>query len=104
MKAVSVATLVTATVMLVLVGGLSLWRGRLWCNTICPVGTVLGFVSRWSLMKPMIDKSKCNGCHRCGKNCKAECIDVANGKVDQSRCVRCFNCLGACKKEAMSCK
>ena len=49
-KAVSAVTLVTASALLVIVAALSLWRGRLWCNTICPVGTLLGFVSRWSLM------------------------------------------------------
>ena len=103
-KAVSAVTLVTATVMLVLVGGLSLWRGRLWCNTICPVGTVLGFVSRWSLMKPMIDKSKCNGCHRCGKNCKAECIDSENQSIDYSRCVACMNCIEKCHAGAIKYK
>ena len=39
------------------------WRGgRTYCNTICPVGTVLGLLSRYSYFKPVIDTSKCNGC------------------------------------------
>ena len=39
------------------------WRGgRTYCNTICPVGTVLGFLSKYSLFKPVIDTTKCNGC------------------------------------------
>ena len=95
------ATLTTAAVMLALVAGLSLWRGRLWCNTICPVGTVLGFVSRWSLMKPVIDHSKCTGCHRCEHNCKAECINSANRTIDYSRCVGCMDCIGKCKGGAI---
>lgn len=100
-KAVSAVTLVTAAVMLVLVGALSLWRGRIWCNSICPVGTVLGFLSRWSLMKPVIDKSKCGGCGRCERNCKAECINSKTGEIDGSRCVACMNCIGKCKSDAI---
>lgn len=37
------------------------WRsGRTYCNTICPVGTVLGLLSRFSLFRPVIDLNKCN--------------------------------------------
>ncbi|MBR6590646.1 MAG: 4Fe-4S binding protein, partial [Bacteroidaceae bacterium] len=40
--------------------GILAWRGgRTWCNTLCPVGTVLGFVSRFSWLKSVIDTSKC---------------------------------------------
>ncbi len=52
------------------------WRGgRTYCNTICPVGTVLGFLSRYSYFKPVIDTSKCNGCGLCARNCKSSCIN-----------------------------
>ena len=41
------------------------WRsGRTWCNTVCPVGTLLGVLSRRSLFRPRFDVSKCNGCNR----------------------------------------
>ena len=47
------------------------WKhGRTWCNTICPVGTVLGFLSRYSLFKVRIDTAKCNGCGLCATKCK----------------------------------
>ena len=78
------------------------WKhGRTWCNTICPVGTVLGFISRYSIFKPVIDTSKCNGCGLCARNCKASCIDAKAHKIDYSRCVVCMNCLGKCKKGAI---
>ena len=83
---------------------LAAWRGRLFCNTVCPVGAVLGLLSAKAPFKIRLDAAKCVKCGLCAKACKAECIDVANGTVDQSRCVRCFNCLGACKKGAMSWK
>ena len=79
------------------------WRGgRTWCNTICPVGTVLGLISRFSIYKIGIDTSKCNSCGQCGRKCKAACIDSANHTIDHSRCVACMNCIGHCKHGAIS--
>lgn len=104
MRATAWATLTTAAVTLAVVAGLSIWRGRLWCNTICPVGTVLGFMSRWSLFKPVIDKSKCVNCNRCDRNCKAECIDPETRDIDHSRCVACMNCISKCKVGALKYK
>ena len=78
------------------------WRGgRTYCNTICPVGTVLGFLSRFSWLRPVIDTDKCIDCGLCAKNCKASCIDVASHQVDMSRCVACMDCIGKCKKGAI---
>ena len=61
------------------------WRnGRTYCNTICPVGTVLSFISRFSLLKIHFDENKCKNCSLCTKNCKAACIDFKNHQVDYS--------------------
>jgi ferredoxin len=85
-----------AAVVLLAVGILA-WRGgRTYCNTICPVGTVLGFMSRFSLFKPVIDVEKCRKCGLCERNCKASCINVKNLTIDSSRCVTCFNCIEKC--------
>jgi len=79
------------------------WRnGRTYCNTICPVGTVLSFISRFSLLKIHFDEDKCKNCSLCTKNCKAACIDFKNHKVDYSRCVVCGDCLESCKFGALS--
>lgn len=86
---------------LLLIGGLAAWKGRWWCNTICPVGTVLGGVSRFALFRVEVDKDACIGCGLCQKKCKAECIDVENHRVDMSRCVDCFDCLDVCRHNAI---
>ncbi len=78
------------------------WRnGRTWCNTICPVGTTLGFFSRFALFRPVINADACKSCHVCEKKCKASCIDIASKKIDYSRCVDCFDCLDNCKFGAL---
>ena len=78
------------------------WRnGRTWCNTICPVGTLLGILSKFSLFAPVIDKEKCRKCGLCERQCKASCINSAKEEIDYSRCVACMNCIDSCKDGAV---
>lgn len=78
------------------------WRnGRTYCNTVCPVGTVLGFFSRFSLFRPVIDTEKCKNCSLCSRGCKAACIDYKNHRIDYSRCVACMDCIDTCKHDAL---
>ncbi len=98
----SLPTFIIAAVTFVVVGLLA-WRGgRTYCNTICPVGTVLSFFARFSWFKVRIDSDKCIGCGLCAKGCKASCIDIKNHRIDYSRCVVCGDCLGNCHKGALS--
>ena len=92
---------VVAGVTFIVIAVLAWLNGRTWCNTICPVGTLLGLLSRFSLFKPVIDTTKCNGCRKCARNCKAACIDPEAHSIDCSRCVVCFDCLGQCKQGAI---
>lgn len=98
----SLSTLGIAVVTFVVIFLLAWRNGRTWCNTICPVGTLLGVLSRFSLLKPRFDTSKCNGCKLCARNCKASCIDPAAHKIDYSRCVACMDCLENCRQGAIS--
>ena len=92
---------IIAVVTLLVIGVVAWVGGRAYCNTICPVGTILGYVSRYSLFKPIIDTSKCNGCTKCAKNCKSLCIDAKNHEIDYSRCVMCMNCIENCSTGAI---
>ena len=97
----SLPVLAIAAVTLVLLFVLA-WRGgRTYCNTICPVGTILSFFSRFSWLKIHFDTDKCKNCSLCSKNCKAACIDFKTHTVDYSRCVVCGNCIDACKFGAL---
>lgn len=96
------ATLAVAVITLVVLAILAWRNGRTYCNTICPVGTVLGALARFSLLKPVIDTTKCNGCGLCARNCKAACIDSKNHRIDYTRCVTCFDCIGKCRQGAIS--
>ena len=95
------ATFAVAVVTLIVLAILAWRNGRTYCNTICPVGTVLGALSRFSLLKPVIDTDKCINCGLCARKCKASCIDAKNHSIDYSRCVVCMDCLESCNKGAI---
>ena len=97
----SVTTFVVAIATLLILAVLALWKGRFYCNTICPVGSLLGIFSRYSLLRVRFDKEKCKDCGMCEKNCKAQAIDFKAGTVDYSRCVVCGDCLAKCKFDAL---
>ncbi len=94
-------TVLTGLAFLLTIVVFSLARGRLYCNTICPAGTILGLVSKFSVFKISIDDTVCSSCGICEKKCKAGCIDAKNKTVDFSRCVACYNCLDACPKDSL---
>lgn len=99
-KSVGVLIVAAATVITLFILA---WRnGRTYCNTICPVGTLLGLISRFSLLRPVIDTKKCVNCGLCARRCKASCIDSKGHQIDYSRCVACMDCISTCREGAIS--
>ena len=92
---------IIAWVVMLILGVLAFLYGRAYCNSICPVGTILSFFSRFSLFRVRFDKEKCKSCGLCEKNCKARAIDFKAGTVDYSRCVVCGDCLSKCNSDAL---
>ena len=96
-----VFSFVVALITMLAIGFLAWKHGRTYCNTICPVGTTLGFLSKFSFYKIQFVETACNSCGLCSMNCKASCINSDNMTVDYSRCINCFNCIEACNRNAM---
>ena len=81
------------------------WRqGRLLCNSLCPIGTLLGFGARRSYFHIEIDPDRCINCGECERVCKASCIKLPEKTVDTSRGVVCFNCTAVCPDGAIAYK
>lgn len=76
-------------------------HGRLFCNSLCPLGALLGLLSRLSLFQVAIDRDRCTLCAQCSVQCKAECIHLRDKRVDFDRCVACFNCIPACPESGI---
>ncbi len=98
---VAPVTLAIALALLVAVVVTAVRRGRLWCNTLCPVGAVLGFFSRRALFRLQIADSACIGCSMCERVCPAQCIDFRNHRIDHSRCVMCLDCVTSCRRNGI---
>ncbi len=98
----SIPTFIVAIVLIILISVLAWKNGRTYCNTVCPVGTVLGFISKYSFFKPVFNVDKCNGCNLCARNCKSACIDTKNHSIDYSRCVTCLDCIESCNRDAIT--
>lgn len=95
---VTVFGVISALVALLVFILMVVFRGRLFCNTLCPIGTLLSLISRYSFFRISFDKEACTHCGNCEHTCKAEAIDSKNLTVDTSRCVDCFNCVSSCAK------
>jgi ferredoxin len=95
------SVLLSTLVMFSIIAYLSFKRGRLYCNAICPVGTLLGLLSKVSVFKIKIQSANCTKCAKCVSVCKSECIDLKTNIIDYSRCVTCFNCVAICPDNAI---
>ncbi len=81
---------------------LNLLAERLWCRYLCPLGALLGFVSKAALFKRRV-KDNCASCNLCAADCPTATIDPSrNFSSDPAECIMCMNCLQSCQKTAMS--
>lgn len=94
--------LLAGVVSLLAITAAAVWTGRDFCNSICPIGTIMGLTDNRTLYSISINPDKCTGCLKCEESCKASCIKVTEHLVDNSRCVRCFDCLAVCDDEAIT--
>lgn len=93
--------LIASSLSIAIVLTLALFRGRLYCNTICPVGAILGLLSRIAPCTPHIAPDKCRRCASCMRQCKAHAIDLKTLSIDSSLCVGCYDCLSTCANHAI---
>ncbi len=77
---------------------LNLLAHRFWCRYLCPLGALLGLLSKFSLFRPVIGKA-CTECTRCAIVCKPGAVDTtpANFHIMPSECTVCLDCMANCK-------
>ena len=74
---------------------------RLWCRAICPMGALLGAVSRWSVLGLHKDASACDKCNRCLLNCQGGDDPIGGVPWRKSECLMCMNCVGSCPHDSL---
>ena len=77
---------------------------RLWCRAICPLGALLGAVSRWSVLGLHKDESNCDNCNRCLLHCQGGDDPIGGVPWRKSECLMCMNCVGACPHDGLQFK
>ncbi|NNG27341.1 MAG: 4Fe-4S dicluster domain-containing protein [Ignavibacteriaceae bacterium] len=97
----SIAGIIISFIIITTLILMSFKRGRLFCNTVCPVGTILGLISKFAIFKIKINEENCDSCGACATVCKAECINDDSKEIDFERCVVCFNCIRECPTSAI---
>ena len=73
---------------------------RFFCRILCPLGALLGVLSRFSLWRIDRNLDKCVDCGLCVSICEGACDPDKN--LRKSECVLCMKCLDACPHEALS--
>ena len=74
---------------------------RFWCRSICPLGALLGAVSRWSIFGLHKDASSCDKCNRCLLHCQGGDDPVGSVPWRKSECLMCMNCVDSCPHGAL---
>ena len=69
---------------------------RFWCRSICPLGAMLGAVSRWSILGLHKDQETCNRCNKCLMNCQGGDDPIGGVPWRKSECLMCMNCVDSC--------
>ena len=77
------------------------FKGRMFCSEICPVGALLGLLSKVSYNKIYIKPDNCVSCGLCARSCPTASIDFKNHIVDNETCVKCLKCLTQCPKDTI---
>lgn len=92
----SIFGIIFAVAVLILV----FFKNRFFCTNICPVGAVLGLISKFSLNKIYMNEN-CVKCGMCANSCPSGCINYKEKFVDNETCIKCLKCLSVCPKKAI---
>jgi polyferredoxin len=81
---------------------LNIFAPRFWCRYLCPLGGLLGWISRVALFRREVGEA-CGGCQLCTQACPTGTIDPARGYAsDPAECTLCMDCLETCPKGFVS--
>jgi MauM/NapG family ferredoxin protein len=72
---------------------------RWWCRLLCPLGALLGVLSRRAPLRIQRDVEKCIDCNKCLKSCQGGCDPHAELRI--SECHLCMNCIEDCPTQAL---
>jgi len=76
--------------------GLNLVAERFWCRYLCPLGGMLGLLSKVAILRREVTP-ECTYCDLCTDSCPTGTINPLDGyKSDPAECTMCMDCLYGC--------
>jgi polyferredoxin len=74
---------------------------RFWCRYLCPLGGLLGWISRGALLRREVSE-ECKGCTLCTTVCPTGTVDASNHYAsDPAECTMCLECLDVCPRSTI---
>jgi len=80
--------------------GLNLLEKRFWCKYLCPLGALLGLLSRYSVLKRQVSEG-CTSCGMCDTVCQGAAFPENREEWSKTECLACFNCDDICPANAV---
>lgn len=77
---------------------------RFWCRALCPLGALLGVLSRYAILGMEKEKSLCSDCNICALNCQGGDDPQPGLTWRQTECHLCFNCVADCPEAGIGFK
>jgi len=77
---------------------------RFFCRALCPLGALLGIVSRWSILGLEKHPVSCDDCNRCLLRCQGGDDPIGGVAWRKSECHLCLNCIGECPHHGLEFK
>ena len=74
---------------------------RFFCRNLCPLGALLGLISRKGMLVGSGGNAECRACRVCSKSCRMGAIDEERN-IDMGSCNLCHECVQKCPREIIS--